>query len=182
MQILQSMLEFELFFADMISDYTGLNSDRVLVMYNEDGQVSFDINVDAAYVHVRPTNDIRLQFKNRVTEYNSNEDNFTISQQSMRTLELQIVFYGPNGEKYAQLFSEYMHTEEARIALKKEYLSLVAEMQNGPNHTHELSSGRWYQRTDLVLCFYNTIQIEETVERITSANIEIVNDIKGGNE
>ena len=33
-----------------------------------------------------------------------------------------------------------------------------------------------------LLCFYNTIQIEETVERITSANIEIVNDIKGGNE
>lgn len=177
MQLLQSVESIELFFADMITNYLNLTQDKVLIMYSENGQVTYGIDVDAAYVHVVPVNDIRLQYKERNLEYNEQSDDFTLTQQSMRTLELHLVFYGPNSVENAQKFSEYVHTEIARYQMAKNNLNLVGEMQNGPNHIHELKSGKWYKRTDLTLAFYNAISIEETIERIVDADIKIEYDL-----
>ena len=70
-QILQSIDELELFFADLIMAMTGLNEKAVLIQYQPQGQPSSKIGEDVAYVKVTPEPDERGLYKNRKKVYNS---------------------------------------------------------------------------------------------------------------
>lgn len=177
MQLMQTMDELDLFFAQFVTDNLGISQDRSLVMYSQDGQPTFDINVDCCFVNTAVASDIRLQQKQRQQEYDLASDSFLVTQQAMRTLEVKFIFYGPSSLENAQKLSEIYHTEQSRYVLAKNYLSAVYEQQNGPTQILENSSGRWYRRADLSLFFYNTIAIEETIQRITSADIETKYDM-----
>lgn len=170
-EILQSIDSLELFFADLVTSLTGLQEDRVLIKYPEEGQPSSKISVDVAYVKVLPEPDERAIYKNRKKVYNEINEEFTITQQSTRTISMHVVFYGPNCHELATRLNEKFYFDNTKYLLLKNYLSLVPDRTNGPVRLPENHNGRWWQRCDIELQFYNTLQIEETVKTFKEIDV-----------
>lgn len=162
-QILQSLSSLEEFFADLVQDLLGLPADRVLIQDNQEGQPAINMNEDAVYVKVLPDPDEREVYKTRTREFHETKHEYTYTQRSQRTLQLYMVFYGPNCNELSLLFNEKLYFNNVQILLKQKYLSIVPDRTRGPIHLNEVKNGQWYNRSDLTIGLYNTVQVEETV-------------------
>lgn len=170
-QILQSIDELELFFADLIMAMTGLNEKAVLIQYQPQGQPSSKIGEDVAYVKVTPEPDERGLYKNRKKVYNSDSETYTFLQQSSRTLTLHVVFYGPHCYELCTTMNEKFYFNDYQVQMRQNYLSIVPDRTNGPIRLPEQHNGQWWQRCDIELRFYNTVAIEETVSTFKEFDI-----------
>lgn len=162
-EILQTIDELEILFADLVCSTTGLADDKVLIQNSQQGQPAEAIDADTCYVKVSPDFDDRGLYKNRRMVYNSNKATYTVSQQSYRTLTLQTVFYGPNCYENAYRFNEKLYFQAQQLLLKQNYLALIPDRTAGPTRLNEQRNGLWYQRCDLETRFYNAINIEEVI-------------------
>lgn len=174
--VIQRTEDIEVFFADLITEITNIPDELTLLRYAKDGQGSHLIDTDCAYISISEETDTRANFKNRsyVKDIHGNIQN--VVQQASRTLVLTCVFYGPNSYELATLFNESLYLFEIKEKLDKMYLHIVSERTDGPIKTRELFNRQWYERTDLILRFYNTIQIESKAANFDSANIQTVFD------
>ena len=162
-QILQSLSSLEELFADLVQDLTELDGDKVLIQDNQEGQPAISMNDDAAYVKVFPDPDEREVYKTRSREYHQTSSSYTFIQRSQRTLKLYVIFYGPNSNELCLLFNEKLYFQSTQLILKQNHLSIVPDKTEGPIHINEVKNGQWYNRSDLTIGLYNTVQVEETV-------------------
>lgn len=173
-ELLQSIESLELFFADLVENLVGLQSENVLLQNRQYGQPSYDDSlVNSAYVKISPELDERSIYKFQDFSYNEEEDNFTLTTKSTRTLTLSVIFYGPDCYENCFRFNEKMYFNSTKILLEKNYLSLVPDRTNGPTRINEQHNGQWFSRCDILLRFYNGVVIEETVERIKDVDIRL---------
>lgn len=175
--IFQSLQQIEILLADLVQNILSLPDNCVLLMYSQRGQASKDINTDVAYVSVTPEIDERQTFKNREYVYNEESKQYTISQQSSRTIYASFVFYGPNCSENCTKFCESLFLDSSKLVLQQNYLSLVPERIEGPTLTRELYNSRWYRRCDLRVFFYNTLVVQENVNTFASTDINISFDM-----
>ena len=170
--ILQNFSDLENIFADLLTTATGLASSSVLVAYTRLGKPSFDNGTDMVYIRLMQESDDRMKYKNRTSVYSTETQKFTFSQQSSRTLDLGITFYGPNCMKYAQKANEFFYFANTKLLLAQSNLFLVAERTVGPIRIPEQFNGQWWERADLNLLLYNTVLVENIVEKFNSYTIE----------
>lgn len=177
MENIQSIDELELFFADLVENLTGLESNKVLIQNQRTGQPSSKHSEDVAYVKISPEPDERSIYKNRKLVYNKEKGNFTSTQYASRTLSLNIIFYGPTCYELCTKFNEMMYFSSTSLLLNENKLSLIPDRTNGPIRNNELHNGQWWRRCDLELRFYNEISIVETIESIDKFDIRMEDDI-----
>lgn len=170
-QILQTIDELELFFADLVSSILSLDQSKALIQYEVQGQPSCKITDDAVYLKITPEPDERAIYKSRNMVYNDTDETFTFSQQSTRTLTLHAVFYGPNCYELCTQMNEAFYMQSSQLLFSQNYLSIVPDRTNGPIRLPEFHNGQWWQRCDIEVRFYNTIQFEETVNSFSSFDI-----------
>lgn len=170
----QTMEQLSLLFADFVSTLTGLDENKVLLMYDQRGKGSQNINTNVAYVNVTNEVDDNIKFKNRTKEFNQETNEYTFTQQASRTINLKVVFYGPNCQELAQLLNEKIYFESSRHFLAKNYLSLIPSSTDGPTYLPELYNAQWFKRCDINLKFYNTISVEEVIPAFENANITTI--------
>lgn len=163
MQILQSAQELEDYFAELLTNLTGLPEDKVLLQHQPEGQPSSSKDQDVLYIEVTFVPDERENFKNRFKTYNTENEGYTFTQQAQRTLSVQFVFYGPNSSELATLVNEKVYFQDQKLSFQRNHLALVPDRTEGPLRMHENYNGQWYDRCDLTLYFYNTLQVEEEV-------------------
>ena len=148
--------------ADFIQEKLGLNQDQVLIAYSEKGQRSYDYNKDLVFIHVEQESDEVETFKNRVNTQNSTTYLFTSQQTSMRALTLDVSVYGTHCDTLAIQLKELFYLESANEFLYLNNLSLISNRVNISNKVHELVNGRWWDRVDLSIGFYNSVSIDES--------------------
>lgn len=170
----QTMEQLSLLFADFVSTLTGLDENKVLLMYDQRGKGSQNINTNVAYVNVTNEVDDNLKFKNRTKEFNKETNEYVFTQQASRTINLKVVFYGPNCQELAQLLNEKIYFESSRHFLANNYLSLIPSSTDGPTYLPELYNAQWFKRCDINLKFYNTISVEEVIPAFEDANITTI--------
>lgn len=171
--VFQTIKEIKLFFANLIVKMTGLNDDQVLIQFPERGMGTQDIKTNMIYVDVDDETDIRTIYKNRDKIFTSEDNTYRIQQQSTRTLKLRLIFYGANAFELSRIVCEKMYFDSYKIDLDNNYLYLVPERTEGPTNIHELKNGRYYDRSDLQMIFYNPVVIEDKVGIFENANIEL---------
>lgn len=175
--IFQTYEQLSLFFADLIEAITGLPDDKTLLQYDQMGKASANINTDIAYVNVVNEPDERTIFKNRTKEFDSETNTYTIYQQASRTLNLHVVFYGPNCMELCTTFSESLYHESIKLKLRQNYLSIVPDSTNGPIFMPENRNGQWFKRCDFNIRLYNTVITTETVGIFSGTNINLEFDL-----
>ena len=161
-------------FADFISEVTGLSQDKVRIAYQPKGQTFSKFDEDVCYVKFYNENDDKQTFKQRENKYNSEDETTTITQRTMRMLQLHLVFYGQNSGEYAALVNEILYTNKGKDFLYANNLALIPEKTSFPFKSYEENNGRWWKRDDVKLYFYNSISIEETVGTISDLDITIL--------
>ena len=169
--LMQTMEELSLLFADFVSNITGLPSNKVLLMYDQRGKGSQNINTNVVYVNATQEEDNSLKFKNRTKEINEEGTAYIYSQQASRTINIKLVFYGPDCQELSQTVNGMVYFESSRLFFEKNHLAFIPDGTSGPTYLPELFNAQWFKRCDLNLRFYNTISVEETVDIFESANI-----------
>lgn len=174
--VIDKLEDIELFLADIVCDMIGLEQENVLIQYVTEGQPSFDIEQDICFVKVAQEIDERDIYKTRKMVYNKNNDNFDYKQYSQRTLNAHFIFYGPNCYELCKLLNESFYFPNFEYIINNNNLYLVPDRTVGPNRVPELYNGRWWQRSDLELRFYNSVVVETNVDRIVEADIRLEAD------
>ena len=172
-----SVHNFDDLFADLITQCSGLDSNKVLISYSEKGQVSSSINDNVCYIHTEHVSDYVDQYKNRKEVFNNQTGKTSIFQSSMRVLELRITFYGPQSDVLGVKVKEKLYLDSSKQFLYKINLALIPE-KDTIMKTHELINDRWWDRVDVTLFFYNSVTIEEIVDVVVNPVINIVNDME----
>lgn len=165
---------FDKLFADFVQTILGLKQEQVLISYRTTGQVSSKINEDVCYIHTDLEETVEQIFKNRSKTYNPENEGYTIKQQSLRRLALQVVFYGPNSDIFSSILNEYCYMEDAKQFFYNNDLALIPSLTSHTTKIHEKINDRWWDRADLKLRFYNTVTVETNVSTITSTDIKII--------
>lgn len=166
-----SLDQFDDLFAGYVQNQLGLPQDQVLIAYPRDGQKSSDIDKDVVYIHTDQDDDERNLVKNRVDKVNTVQKTVTITQYSMRTLSLHIVFYGPSSQVNQTLLYEKAFMEDSKEFFYKNNLALIPDRIETSKMLHEKINGRWWERADLVLRFYNSTSVDLTTESIEEVNV-----------
>lgn len=174
----KSYAELSNFFADLVESMLGLTQDKVLIQYQAEGQPMPKFGDNVVFVNVQPEIDERNIYKSRQEVYNSTNDNFTYSQQSQRTLVVGLIFYGNKANENAKIVNESMYFPTYEYMLSQYDLSFVPDRTDGPHKMPELVNGRWWNRSDLKLRFYNMVSMKTTIDRIT--DVEITVETEGG--
>lgn len=171
-----SLDELDALFADFVQSTLGLKQEQVLISYREFGQKSSVLSKDVCYVHTEIEDDAIQSFKNRRKGYDPETENVTITQQAMRKLMLQVVFYGPNSDVLSTTFNECCYLEDAKQFFYNNDLALIPSLTTHIDKLHEKINERWWERADLKLRFYNTVSVETEVSTITSTDIKIIHE------
>lgn len=176
-EIIQTMDELELFFADLITEVLDIDENKVLIQHKRYGQPTNKYEDTVCYICVTQEQDSNNKFKNRSKTYNSEKEEFTYLQQSSRVLKLNLIFYGPESLEYAAKLNEKMYFESVKYSLAKKYIYFIPESTFGPTKIQEVHNGQWFDRADIDFRFYNTIQTEETVKTFKEFDIRTEVDI-----
>lgn len=171
-----SLSSFDLLFADFIQEKLELQGDKVLISFSEEGQKSSKINENICYVKTFIEQDQVSLFKNRGKEYDSKTEQVTFTQSAMRTLMLQVVFYGPDSDRLCTLLNELVYTNNSKEFFYKNGLALIPDRTSFPYFTKEMVNSRWWNRADLKLHFYNSVVVKEVTPIIDGYNIIIKTD------
>ena len=159
--------------ADFISEITKLDQSKVLVSFVPKGQKFGSYGENICYVKFYNENDERQIYKQRTSKYDPESETNTITQSTMRTLMLHLVLYGPQSGELAALINESLYTNKGKDFLYSNNLSLIPDRTSFPFKSYEEIGGRWWQREDVKLYFYNSISIEEVVGTISELDITI---------
>ena len=172
---IKSLNDLDILFADFIQDKLSMQPDKVLVLYQQKGQKSSKIDEDVCYVKVFEEPDERHIWKNR--KYENVDSKVKVTQYTMRTLMLQVTFYGPNADNFCTRISEYFYHDGTKQLLYENNLSFIPDRTVEPRKFYEKINEQWWQRSDLKLYFYNSISTEEVLDTIESVNIKYKFDI-----
>lgn len=172
-EILQTLDQIEDFFANLITEILKVEPDTVQIAFPQEGRPSFTKDQDVIYLYVYPEADERDAYKHRTKVYNDQNETYTYTQHSQRTLILNIMAYGPNCYENCVKISNIMYFENNRITLLQNYLALVPDHTIGPTRLPEQHNGQWWKRCDLKLRFYNAINVEDTVSSFVDVNINV---------
>lgn len=170
--------ELSNFFADLVENMLGLTQDKVLIQYQAEGQPMPKFGENVVFVNVQPEIDERNIYKSRTEIYDEKNDNFVYTQKAQRTLVVEFVFYGSKANENAKLVNESMYFPNYEYMLSKYDLALVPDRTDGPHKMPELVNGRWWNRSDLRMRFYNLVSYKTTIDRI--ADVEITVETEGG--
>lgn len=166
---IKALNELDILFADFIQNKLNMQADKVLISYQQKGQVSSKIDEDICYVKVFDEPDERHVWKNR--KYEAAEDQVKVTQYTMRTLMLQVTFYGPNADSLITRLNEYFYYDTTKQFLYENELSFIPDRTVEPRKFYEKINEQWWQRSDLKLYFYNTISTEELIDTIESVDV-----------
>ena len=167
---IKALNELDILFADFIQEKLNMQADKVLISYQQKGQVSSKIDEDVCYVKVFDEPDERHTWKNR--KYENAGDQVKVTQYTMRTLMLQVTFYGPNADNLITRLNEYFYHDTTKQFLYENELSFIPDRTVEPRKFYEKINEQWWQRSDLKLYFYNTISTEELIDTIESVDIK----------
>lgn len=162
--------DFDLLLADYIQKKLNMSEDKVLISHQQKGQKSSRINEDVCYVKFYDEPDERQVWKNR--KYENEGDKVKVTQYTMRTLMLQLTFYGPNADNLCTRINEYFYHEGTKQFLYENNLSFIPDRTVEPRKFYEKINEQWWQRSDLKLYFYNTISTEELLDTIDSVDVK----------
>ena len=169
-----SLEDLDLIFADYAQEVLGLSQNKVLISYQENGQISSKINEDVVYIHAFIDQNDVSNYKERIREYDSSKDSILNMQHSMRVIGVDFVFYGPNSLVLSTILNDSFFLESGKEFLYKNNLSLIPSgIQNGIE-LHEKVNERWWKRSDLKMKFYNSIRTYEELQTIEEVNIEYI--------
>lgn len=178
-----SLDDLDILFADFIQDQLELNNNQVLISYQQRGQKFPQIDKDTVFVKVFQEQDERLIYKQRKRSYDKETERVISSQTAMRTLLLQVVFYGCNSDILATTLNERFYFDSAKQFLYKNNLALIPDLTDFHDKTYEKINGQWWERSDLKLRFYNSVTVEEktnTIEKLDAKyyfdGIKIIHD------
>ena len=173
---IKSLNDLDILFADFIQNKLSMQSDKVLVSYQQKGQRSSKIDEDVCYVKVFEEPDERHIWKNRKVE-NIEDNKVKVTQYTMRTLMLQVTFYGPNADNFCTRINEHFYHDGTKQFLYENDLAFIPDRTVEPRKFYEKINEQWWQRSDLKLYFYNSISTEEILDTIESVNIKYKFDI-----
>lgn len=162
--------DLDLLLADYVQKKLNMAEDKVLISHQQRGQKSSAINEDVCYVKFYDEPDERHVWKNR--KYESEGDKVKVTQYTMRTLMLQLTFYGPNADNLCARINEYFYHEGTKQFLYENNLSFIPDRTVEPRKFYEKINEQWWQRSDLKLYFYNTISTEELLDTIDSVDVK----------
>lgn len=171
-----SLDELDTLFADFVQEKLGLSADKVLVSYAERGQKFPQIGENVVYVKTFQEQDERLRWKSRRKEYIEESKTYSITQYSMRTLLLHLVFYGSDSFVLATRLNELFYFDSSKQFLYKHNLSLIPDLTDFVEKTYEKINGQWWERTDLKIRLYNSIATVEDTGTIDSLNTKYYYD------
>lgn len=166
-----SLDDLDFLFAKFIQDQLELENGQVRISYQQRGQKFSQINKDVVYVKVFQEQDERYVYKQRKRRYDSETERVTTSQSAMRTLLLQVVFYGPNSDVLSTTLNERFYFDSAKQFLYENNLALVPDLTDFQDKTYEKINDQWWERSDLKLRFYNSVTVDELTKTIESTDI-----------
>ena len=169
---IKSLNEIDILFADFIQEKLNMQTGKVLISYQQKGQISSKIDEDVCYIKVFEEPDERHIWKNRKHKYDMSEGTLNVTQYTMRTLMLQVTFYGPNADNFCTKVNEYFYHDGTKQFLYENDLAFIPDRTIEPRKFYEKINEQWWQRSDLKLYFYNSISTEEILDTIESADIK----------
>lgn len=169
-EMVQSLDELDILFANIVQSRLGLPNGKVLISYSQRGQVSSRIDEDICYLKVFDEPDERHIWKNRTSK--NLGDNMIQSQWTMRTLLVHLVFYGPNADSLSTRMLEAIYYDSTKQYLKENNLAFIPDMTVQPQIHYEKINEQFWHRSDLKLYFYNSVKTEDTLEIID--NVEFI--------
>ena len=181
-----SLDDFDNLFADFIQNQLDLEDNQVRISYAQRGQKFPQIDKDTVFVKVFQEQDERYVYKQRKRAYDNETKRVISSQTAMRTLLLQVVFYGYNSDTLATTLNERFYFDSTKQFLYKNNLALVPDLTDFQDKTYEKINGQWWERSDLKLRFYNSVTVDEHIDTIDSTDIKynfdgikIIHDMEG---
>lgn len=162
----------DLLFANFVLKVLNIQEDQVRISYAQKGQISSEIEEDRCYLKFFDEPDERHIYKNR--RISSVDDKVKIEQYTMRTLKLQVIFYGPNADLYSTRLNEAMYFDSTKEFLRNNKLSFIPEKTVQPVIHYERINEQWWHRSDLNLYFYNTISTEDFIDYIDKVDIRYI--------
>lgn len=178
--------DFDSLFADFIQNQLELEDSQVRISYAHRGQKFPQIDKDTVFVKVFQEQDERYVYKQRKRAYDNETKRVISSQTAMRTLLLQVVFYGYNSDTLATTLNERFYFDSTKQFLYKNNLALVPNLTDFQDKTYEKINGQWWERSDLKLRFYNSVTVDEHIDTIDSTDIKynfdgikIIHDMEG---
>lgn len=175
---IRSLESFNDLFANFVQERLNMEQEKDLISYPEDGQPSFTIDEDVCFVHAEQSSDERSFHKNRTKSYDYQNNKVIYTQGTIRTINIQFVFYGRNSDILMSKLNEMLYFDSTKQWLRQNNLSLVSERISLANKIHENFNGQWWERSDLNICLYDYITVEEAVDLLESADIRIFNDLE----
>lgn len=168
---IKSLDSLDILFADFVQSKLGLEGNQVLISYPQRGQKSSQIDSDVCYIKFFDEPDERHIWKNRKVEI-VDDNKIKVTQFTMRTLKLQLIFYGPNSGKFSTKINEVMYYDSTKQFLFENDLSFIPEKTVQPKIHYEKINEQWWHRSDLNLYFYDSISTEDIVDTIIDVNIK----------
>lgn len=150
----------------ILQNITGLSNNQIIIQHATDGQPFQQIEQDVLYVETYIEQSIEEIFKNREDVYDSTSETINRTQQASRMLMVHLIVYGPNSDLYIARINEKIYFQSNKLALEGINLFLIPDRTEYQNKIFEKMGQRWWQRSDLKLRFYNTVQTEETINTI----------------
>ena len=170
--------QFDALFADFVQSQLGLEDDEVRISFQEFGQKSSPFSKNVVYVKTEQENNEISKYKNRFKGFDSTTNSVVIEQQAMRVISLWRTFYGPNSQYNQMLLYEKLFTEGCKEFFYKNNLALIPDMVETTKTFYENINGRWWNRADMNIRFYNSVSVEEIVETIENPNIIIKTNLE----
>lgn len=165
-----SLDALDLLFAGFILSKLELTKDQIRISFAQKGQISSKIDEDRCYLKFFDEPDERHIWKNR--KYTSVDDKVKVTQYTMRTLKLQVIFYGPKADEYSTKLNEAMYFDSTKEFLRENNLALIPEKTVQPKIHYEKINEQWWHRSDLNLYFYNSIFTEDVLDIIQSVDFK----------
>lgn len=160
----------KLLFADFVQEKLGLPGDKVLIQNQREGQPSFQINQQIAFVDIQFEPDIVNQYKNR-NEVQNEDGTITITQNAMRVIMFGVIFYGPDCDVLAYTLNDMMYQDSTKQFLAQNGMHFIPDKTQIVAQTYENFNGQWWDRSDIKLYMYASTEISETVKTIQSLDI-----------
>ena len=160
----------KLLFADFVQNKLNLPANKVLISNLHQGQPSFKINEQVAFVDLQFEPDFVNTYKNRV-ETNNADGTITITQSAMRTIMLSVIFYGPGCDALASALVDIMYQDSSKQFLSQNEMHFIPDKTQVVGPIFENFNGQHWDRADVKLYLYGPTEISETVEIIQSLDI-----------
>lgn len=177
-EIIQAITEIEDFFADIVTEISGLDSKNVQISYQQFGRPYFKHGENIIFVSVFPEVDNREIYKNRTSNYDSENNVFVYSQKAQRTLALSLVLYGEGSYEIATRIMHKFYFPEYKYLFDKNFLSIVPDRTDGVIRTMEHFDGQWWNRCDIKFRFYNVVNLETQLPAFDEIDFNVEVDTK----